>query len=244
MLSERNQRAKVIAFMPAHNEEGKIGKAASSIPHCLVSEILVIDDGSTDATAYEARNSGAKVVSNEKSEGVGSAIRKAIKYAKDNGFSILVVMAGNSKDDGKEISRLVEPIVKEGFDFVQGSRFLDGGVYGAMPLYRLIATKFIHPLVFSFFSGRKITDSTNGFRAIRLSIFDDLQINLNQDWLNKYELEPYIFFKTIKLGYRVKEVPVSKVYPPKNIGYTKMRPIIDWWLIIKPVFLLGLGLVK
>lgn len=230
---------KVIVFMPAYNEKGKIGKAVSSVTRDCASEILVIDDGSTDVTSQEASNAGAKVVSNKRSEGVGSVIRQAIKYARDNGFHTLVVMAGNSKDDGKDIPRLIEPIIRDGFDFVQGSRFLNGGSYGAMPVYRLMATKFIHPAVFSFFTGRRITDSTNGFRAMRLSIFDDKRIKLDQDWLSKYELEPYIFYKAIKLGYKVKEVPVSKIYPPGKIGYTKMRPIIDWWAILKPIFLLG-----
>lgn len=235
---------KILVFMPAFNEKGKIGKAVSSIPKGIVSEILVIDDGSTDVTAQEARDAGAKVISNEKSEGVGAVIRKAIKYGRDNGFSVLVVMAGNSKDDGREIPRLTDLVIKEGYDFVQGSRFLKGGRYAAMPVYRLFATKFVHPLILSFFSGKSITDSTNGFRAIRLSIFDDKRINIDQDWLDRYELEPYIFFKAIRLGYKVTEAPVSKIYPSKKVGYTKMRPIIDWWLILKPIFLLGLGLKK
>lgn len=242
MSEIKSQR--ILAFMPAYNEKDKIGKAVSSISRDAASEILVIDDGSTDTTAQEASAAGAKVISNKRSEGVGSVIRKAINYARDNGFSILVVMAGNSKDDGKEIYRLTAPIINDGFDFVQGSRFLKGGAYGAMPVYRLFATKFMHPSIFSFFTGRKITDSTNGFRAMRLSIFDDQRINIGQDWLNKYELEPYIFYKAIKLGYKVKEVPVSKIYPSAKTGYTKMRPIIDWWLILKPIFLLGLGLAK
>lgn len=230
--------------MPAFNEKGKIAKAVSSIPKDIASEILVIDDSSTDVTAQEARDAGAKVISNKKTEGVGSVIRKAIKYGRDNGFSILVVMAGNSKDDGREIPRITGPIIDEGYDFVQGSRFLKGGRYAAMPIYRLFATKFVHPSLFSFFTGKRITDSTNGFRAIKLSIFDDKRINIDQDWLDKYELEPYIFFKAIRLGYKVTEAPVSKIYPPKKVGYTKMRPIIDWWLILKPIFLLGLGLKK
>ncbi|MFM8572258.1 MAG: hypothetical protein ACKOAU_11730, partial [Pirellula sp.] len=85
---------------------------------------------------------------------------------------------------------------------------------------------------------------TNGFRAIRLSCFDDNRIDINQDWLNKYELEPYLYFKFIKLGYKVLEVPVSKIYPAKELGYTKMRPIIGWWSILRPIFLLGLGIKK
>jgi len=143
-----------------------------------------------------------------------------------------------------QMNLLLRPIIDEGFDFIQGSRFLPGGYYGNMPFYRLLATKYIHPLIFSFFMGKKITDSTNGFRAINMSVFEDRKINLEQDWLNKYELEPYLFAKVIKLGYKVKEVAVSKIYPSPKLGYTKMSPIIDWWSILKPVLLVGLGIRK
>ena len=113
-----------------------------------------------------------------------------------------------------------------------------------MPFYRRLATGFVHPGLFSLVAGQKITDSTNGFRAIRISCFDDERINLDQDWLDQYELEPYIFYKFIKLGYKVKEVPVTKIYPPKELGYTKMKPITGWWSILRPIVLLGLRLRK
>jgi len=108
----------------------------------------------------------------------------------------------------------------------------------------LISTKFFHPLLFSVITRRKITDSTNGFRAIRLSIFGDPRIDIDQEWLDKYELEPYIFYKAITLGYQVTEVPVTKIYPPKELGYSKMKPITGWWSILRPIFLLGSGIKK
>ncbi|GAF71073.1 unnamed protein product, partial [marine sediment metagenome] len=124
------------------------------------------------------------------------------------------------------------------------SRFLKGGAYGRMPVYRIIATKFIHPLLFSLVFGKRITDSTNGFSAIRVGIFKDKRININQEWMNNYELEPYLFYKAIQLGYKVGEVPVSKIYPPKHLGYTKMRFVLDWWSILKPLVLLALGIIR
>jgi dolichol-phosphate mannosyltransferase len=137
---------------------------------------------------------------------------------------------------------LVKPIVEEGFDFVQGSRYLPGGDFGNMPFYRQIATRFVHPWLFSLVARRRVTDSTNGFRAIRLSMLDDSAIDIDQEWLDKYELEPYLMFKAIRLGYRFKEVPVTKIYPPKELGYTKMKPFSGWWSILRPLFFLGLGI--
>ncbi len=175
---------------------------------------------------------------------MGAAIRTAIRYAIENKYTILVVMAGNDKDEPNEILSLVDPIAQEKADLVQGSRYKEGnGAQGDMPLYRRLATR-LHPFLFSLFVRRRVTDSTNGFRAIRLSIFDDKRIDIDQSWLDHYELEPYILFKAIRLGYRFQESFVTKRYPAKKLGYTKMKPIIGWWSILKPIFYLGLGIKR
>lgn len=235
---------KILAVPVAFNEEKKIGRVLDRFTSGLADEILVIDDASTDNTPQVIIEKGAKIISHKKRSGVGAAIRTAIKYARENRFDVIVVLAGNDKDRPTEIPRLIKPIVEEGYDFIQGSRYLPGGDYGNMPFYRQIATRIVHPLLFSIFTGRRITDSTNGFRAVRLSIFDDPRIDIDQDWLDKYELEPYIMYKAIKLGYKFKEAPVTKIYPPKELGYTKMKPITGWWSILRPIFLLGLGIKK
>jgi len=127
---------------------------------------------------------------------------------------------------------------------VQGSRYLKGGDFGNMPFYRQLATRYVHPLLFSLFVGRRFTDTTNGFRAIRLSALRDPRIDMDQPWLDRYELEPYLFFKMNRLGYKVTEVPVTKIYPPHELGYTKMKPVTGWWSILRPVLLLGLGIKR
>ncbi len=94
----------------------------------------------------------------------------------------------------------------------------------------------------SFFTGHRVTDSTNGFRAFRLTVVKDPRINIDQPWLDAYELEPYLMFKALRLGYRFTEVFVTKIDPPKKLGYTKMKPLLGWWSILKPLFYLGFGL--
>ena len=234
----------MLAVPIAFNEEQKIGSVISRFHRDDVAEIMVVDDGSTDHTAEVARSHGATVVSRGQRGGVGAAIRTAIGYARQHKFDVLIILAGNDKDRPGEIPRLLQAIQEEGCHFVQGSRYLPGGDYGNMPLYRRLATQFVHPWLFSVLTGRRITDSTNGFRAFRLSMLDDPRINLDQDWLNQYELEPYLFFKAIQLGYKVKEVPVTKIYPAKELGYTKMKPITGWWSILRPIFLLGMRIKK
>jgi dolichol-phosphate mannosyltransferase len=236
---------KVLVAPVAYNEEKKIISVFNRFTGLRVAdEVLLMDDGSTDDTRRAVEAMGFRVLSHRERRGVGAAIRTVIEYARQNKFDVVVIMAGNDKDRPVEVPRLVEPIVRDGYDFVQGSRYLPGGDFGNMPKYRQIATRYVHPGLFSFITGRKITDSTNGFRAIRVSCLEDPKIDYHQAWLDHYELEPYLFYKFIKLGYKVREVPVTKIYPPKALGYTKMAPITGWWSILKPLVLLGLGLKK
>ena len=86
--------------------------------------------------------------------------------------------------------------------------------------------------------------STNGFRALRLALLDDPGIDLDQRWLDGYALEVYMLYKTIQRGHRHVEVPCTKIYPSRRIGNTKMRPVVGWWDILRPVFLLGFGLKR
>jgi len=240
----KKRSLRVLAVPVAFNEEKKIGSVLDRFEEGLVDEVLVVDDGSTDGTADIVRQKGVRLLSHGQRKGVGAAIRSAIKYARENAFDVIVILAGNDKDRPAEIPRLLEAIVEEGYDFVQGSRHLPGGQFGNMPFYRQVATRVLHPALFSLAAGRRITDSTNGFRAIRLAIFDDPKINIDQDWLDHYELEPYIMYQAIKLGYRFKEAPVTKIYPPKDLGYTKMKPVTGWWSILRPLFLLSFGIKK
>lgn len=236
---------RVLALPVAHNEEKKIGSVLERFrPVSCITELILLDDASTDGTRKVAEAMGVKVLTQPVRSGVGAAIRRGIHYAEENGFDILVIVAGNDKDRPEEITRLVQPIIDDGFDFIQGSRYLPGGNFGNMPLYRQLMTRYVHPFLFSLITGRRITDSTNGFRAMRIAVFHDARIAIDQTWLDQYELEPYLFYKFIKLGYRVKEVPVTKIYPPKALGYTKMKPITGWWSILRPIFLLGLGIKR
>lgn len=230
---------RIVLVTAAYDEEQKIGEVIRRIPRDVVDRVLVIDDGSTDQTAQVARDAGAEVVSLGAVLGVGYALRCAYEHALEEEVDIIVTIAGNNKDDPDEIPRLLDPICDDGRDFVMGSRFLEGGGYGGeMPFYRKLATR-LHPRLVGFFCGKKITESTNGFRAFRASILQDERIDLHQDWLDHYELEVYLLMKVLMLGYETTEVPCTKIYPPKKLGQTKMRPVVDWWKILRPVFLLG-----
>ncbi|MEK7616884.1 MAG: glycosyltransferase family 2 protein [Patescibacteria group bacterium] len=211
-------------------------------------KILFLNDGSTDNSVkvikiFLKKNyiKNAKIISHTSNRGVGSAIRSVINFGLSNNFDICVIMAGNGKDTPLEIPLLLSPIINDNFDYVQGSRFLKGGSFKNLPILRKIMILGF-TLFMRIFIGFKFTDSTNGFRAYKLSIFKDRRINIDQNWLNSYELEVYLHYKVITLGYKVKEVPISKDYLANVKNYSKIRPIIDWWKFAKPVFLLKLKL--
>ncbi len=234
---------KTLVCVAAYNEGVKLETTLSRFPKDRPYDVLIVDDGSTDDTAERLKRfPDMTVLRHERNLGVGAAQRDAFRYVLERGYDVIAFVAANNKDDPALIPRLLAPISEEGCDFVQGSRYLDGGSHAKMPLYRVFGTRYVHPFLFFLASGRWVSDTTNGFRAIRASLLRDPRIDLEQAWLDQYELEPYLFCKAVRLGYRVKEVPVTKIYPPKALGYTKIKPITGWWSIMRPLVLMALRL--
>ena len=228
----------VAMIFPLFNERHAIAGLVRRVPP-VIAETIVVDDGSDDGGPDLAREAGARVIAQDRRRGVGAAIRTGIEAARANGHGVVVVLAANGKDDPAEAPRLIDKL-RAGYDYVQGSRFLrEGGASVHLPRGRGLMIRG-YTFLFRLLSGFPATDVTNGFRAYRLSLLDDPRIRINQSWLDRYELEYYLQWKAIKLGYRVVEVGVSKTYPKGGGNYSKIRRVRDWWSIVKPTLLLWL----
>jgi dolichol-phosphate mannosyltransferase len=233
--------------VPIFNEERHVeallDKFRPVVEARTVERVVFVDDGSTDRTTEVLRRCDfAEVVRHESRCGCGASIRSGFCIALRDGFDLIVVMAGNGKDHPAEIPRLLAPLLSGVADYVQGSRFLPGGTSGGLPWHRLVAMRLL-TWVFRLFLWRWFTDCTNGFRAYRTDFLQDSRLDWSQSWLgHDYEMEIYLHYKAAALGYRVREVPVSKIYTRvPGQAYSKAR-LSDWLTGLKPVFLLRFGL--
>jgi dolichol-phosphate mannosyltransferase len=236
-----------VAIIPVYREIGKIGRVIERFPPDSVDQIYLVLDDPNPAILEEIESSKRqthvpiRIIENPVREGIGYAIKQGYTTALAEGATIIVVMAGNGKDDPTEIPRLTSPITQDGFDYVQGSRFLPGGRGERTPFLRKIFTR-LFPLAWTLLTGVRCTEVTNGFRAYRAAVLQDPRINVWQDWLNGYELEYYLHYKVLTLGYKFTERPVSKRYSQnQKRGYSHISPLKDWRQIVTPIVLLRIG---
>ena len=235
---------KTLAIIPVYRDSDNILKVLDKFGKNVVDEICLVMDCASKGDAEKILKMpvsvAVHVLRNEERKGIGHAIKQGIRYALENGYGVVIVLAGNNKDDPREIPRLLEPILIGDYDYVQGSRFLVGGKRVNNPFLRGVFSR-IYPFFWTLFTNVRCTDVTNGFRAYKLKLVEDPRINIWQSWLDNYELEYYIHYKALTLGYRTKEVPVSKVYPYRHKGgYSQISPFRDWWKIVGPLIYLRL----
>jgi glycosyltransferase involved in cell wall biosynthesis len=151
----------VIAAMPAYNEERSIAKMVLGCKK-YVDQVVVVDDGSSDATASIAEAPGAYVVRHEKNSGYGAALRSCFETARNLGAEKMVIIDSDGQHDASEIPELLDPL-NNGCDLVIGSRFCDGNSKD-IPAYRKVGMKVLD-VATSVAGGVSVTDSQSGFRA-------------------------------------------------------------------------------
>jgi hypothetical protein len=226
-------RREILIVVPAYNEEGGIREVLRRIPDEALGygvETVVVDDGSTDRTAAIAREEGVPVVGHVVNRGQGDALRTGFAAAIKKGSDIVINLDADGQYKPEEIDRLVKPIIDDEADFVLGSRFM--GYYEEAGSVRHVGVVFFSRLI-SLLTGVKVSDCTNGFRAIRVSELPKL--NLREDRFNANE----IILEAIKNRLRFAQVPVSmmsraagETKKPSKLRYPLgvFRVIISTWL--------------
>jgi len=205
-LSQQYPDHHVYLVIPVHNEGARIKSLIMRIPFGHIDMAVIVDDCSTDGALDAVSHPEIAILRNESHQNIGATIRNGLNYALEQSADIIAIMAGNGKDDSAELSRLIDPIVYEDYQFAQGSRYLRGGRFNRMPFHRRLGTR-LYPVLIRVTTGFPATDTTNGFRAFRASILKDPCIDINQDWL-RVCLEYYIYIRSLQLHYRLKEAPV------------------------------------
>lgn len=191
-----------------------------------ITDIIIVDGGSTDGSLEpeSLQQKGVRGLLVKTGPGKLSAqLRCAYAFALDQGYEGIVTIDGNDKDDPEAIPRFIEAL-KQGVDFVQASRFIEGGMAENTPKLRDFAIRFIHAPMLSLFSGFRWTDTTQGFRAYSRKMLLDPKIAVFRDVFMTYELLAYLSYRAPKLGYRCLELPSIRQYPKGEVP-TKISSI-------------------
>lgn len=247
----RSQAHEWAVFIFLYNEGPKIRHQLMRFP--TIGErnfdVLVGDDGSTDDCASDKLMNEFSVsarVALPQNLGLSANMKAGLRWLLiETSYRGVVFMNGNNKDDPEAISRFIERM-EAGYDYVQGSRFLPGGESVNTPMIRRWAIRFVHAPLFSLVAHRRMTDTTNGFRAFSLRFLRDPRIDMFQSCFQKYELEQYLACKAIRLGFRTCEIPVRRSYSGARgqlcaRADTKVRFGTGHLLLLKPIADLMLG---
>lgn len=192
---------KIIALIPAYNEEETIGKVITdTMP--FVDKVMVINDGSIDSTKSRAEQAGAFVIDNIVNRGLGETMRHGYKEALNCGAEIIVQLDADGQYLAQEIPLLINPIIHNEADFILGSRLEN--IQYKMPMLKKIGNKAFSS-VLRMLTGSDVADGQTGFRAMRREV---LKTALPT---NKYTYTQEMIIKTAKEGWRIKSVPITFV---------------------------------
>lgn len=214
-------------LIPIINEGERIARELERARKAGVPEaadIVICDGGSTDGCTDHGtlRALGVNTLLTKHDTGrQGAQLRMGFSWALDRGYRGFITIDGNDKDSIEDVPRFIKKL-REGYDFVQGSRFVPGGVARNTPLSRYIAVRLIHAPVISLTAGKWYTDTTNAYRAYSRRYLEHPQCRPLRDIFNGYELLAFLSTCADLNGLRTCEIPVSRVYPAGEAVPTKI----------------------
>ena len=227
--SYQDKKSEYCLLIPVINEGVRILKELQRAQKAGVDklcDILICDGGSTDGSMEPDRlkKLGVNGLLTKLGPGrQGAQLRMGISYALGRGYAGVLTIDGNNKDSIESVPLFIKKL-REGYDLVQGSRFIPGGMAVHTPPSRYLAVRLIHAPLISLAAGQKFTDTTNAFRAYSRAYLIHPQVQPLRDEFQGYELLAYLSVRATQLGLRACEVPVVREYPAKGGVPTKISP--------------------
>ncbi len=215
----RHDESKLLTVMvgiPCYNEEVAIGSLVVRASQ-YADRVVVLDDGSTDKTAEVARLAGADVLVHSANRGKGAALRDLFTYATQCGVDILVILDGDGQHDPDDIPKLVQPLMLDEADIVNGSRYLNGG-HRETPRYRRFGQVVLDKVTrLGLSRDVNVTDTQSGFRAFSMKAARVFTFGTDQ-----LAIDSLMLMDAAKGQLRIKEVDINVRY---DVGHSSAHPI-------------------
>ena len=204
---------------------------------------IIVADGASDDGALDVEllnNCGVRAHIVTPERGLSTALRMAFFYSLEEGYEGVVTVDGNGKDGVKSLPDFLGRL-DAGVDLVQGSRFVPGGEHKHTPADRMFGIRFIVRPMVRVRSGFDFTDPTNGFRALSRKLLTSEGISPLRSSFVHFNLQLYLVCEAARQGFRVEEIPVSRVYPTDGSVPTKITKLRTKLRFFKELFLVLLG---
>ena len=238
------RRTRYAVLIPVANEGDRLLRQLQRMEFLLgKGDIIIGDGGSQDSSGDPAvlRAYAVRTLLTKTGPGRLSAqMRMLLDYAVNEGYEGFVFIDGNGKDGVSAIPTFFQAL-DEGFDYVQGSRYISGGEERNTPWDRKLGVALLHAPLISFAARFRYTDTTIGFRALSRRVVLDPRVQVFRDVFDSYNLHYYLSARIPRLGFRVKELPVSRVYPSKGPIPSKISGVGAKLKIIKLLMSAVLG---
>ena len=216
-----------VVLIPIINEGDRIHKELFRAKKHNVSDyadIVICDGGSTDGCTEEQklRKLDVNTLLVKRDSGKqGAQLRMGFWWALQRGYKGIITIDGNNKDSIEDVPRFIEKL-KEGYDLIQGSRFIKGGRAINTPWIRTVSVKLIHAPVISMTAHQHFTDTTNAYRAYSRRYLEDPRVQPLRDVFMTYELLAYLSVRATQIGMKACEIPVTRAYPKQGKTPTKI----------------------
>ncbi len=243
-----DKRTDYCLLIPIINEGDRIVrelKRAQAAGIDRICDIIICDGGSTDGnTGKSLAKYGINTMLTKISEGKqGAQLRMGLWWALERGYKGFITIDGNDKDSIEDVPSFIQKL-EEGYDLVQGSRFIKGGKAVNTPFSRWLAVRLIHAPVISLTAGKHFTDTTNAYRGYSRRYITHPSVQPFRDIFVTYELLAYLSVMATKLGMRACEIPVRREYPENEKAPTKIKGFKGNNQLLKILFANMLGRYK